>query len=366
MNASETPLEAEIRRIISVAGPIPVAHYMALCLTHPQHGYYVTQEPFGAKGDFTTAPEISQMFGELIGIWAASVFRMMGSPPHVQLVELGPGRGTMMRDVLRTTQVVPDFRKALAVHLVEISPRLEEVQRMALDGFDVPRFWHRTLDDVPQAPSIILANEFIDALPVHQAVKQKDGWHERVVGLGDAGELSFGLAPDPLPHFERLMPAALRGAPEDALFEWRTDNLPLEIGRRVRENGAALVIDYGHAESGIGDTLQAMGAHGYADPLSGIGEVDLTAHVDFEAFGQAAESMGAAIHNPVMQREFLHRLGIEARATALKQRATPAQAAAVDSAWLRLTEGGGTGMGELFKVMALADPKLGALPGFES
>jgi SAM-dependent MidA family methyltransferase len=250
--------------------------------------------------------------------------------------------------------------------MVEVSPRLEAIQRKALEGLNVPCFWHRRLDDVPQAPSIILANEFVDALPVHQAVKQKDGWHERVVGLGPAGELAFGLAPDPLPHFERLMPAALRDAPEDATFEWRTDNLPLEIGRRVRDGGAALVIDYGHVRSGTGDTLQAVGAHGAADPLAQIGRVDLTAHVDFGAFGEAAESMGAIVHGPVMQREFLHRLGIETRATALKARATPAQAEAVDAAWLRLTEGGSTGMGELFKVMALAGGRLGALPGFES
>jgi SAM-dependent MidA family methyltransferase len=365
MSVSETPLETEIRRVISVAGPMSVANYMALCLTHPQHGYYVTQEAIGARGDFTTAPEISQMFGELIGIWAASVFRLMDSPPHVQLVELGPGRGTMMRDVLRATKGVPDFRKALAVHMVEASPRLEAAQRAALEDFDVPRFWHRALDEVPQAPSIILANEFVDALPVHQAVRQKDGWHERVVGLGSAGELTFGLAPDPLPHFDRLMPAALRDAPEDAVFEWRIDSLPLEIGRRVRDSGAALIIDYGHEASAIGDTLQAVGAHGFADPLARSGSVDLTAHVDFEAFGQVAESMGAVIHGPVMQREFLHQLGIESRATALKARATPAQAADVDAAWLRLTEGGSTGMGELFKVMALADGRLGALPGFE-
>jgi SAM-dependent MidA family methyltransferase len=305
------------------------------------------------------------MFGELVGIWAASVYRLMNSPPHIQLVELGPGRGTMMRDVLRATQVVPDFRKAIAVHMVEVSPRLQELQRKAIEGFDVPRFWHSSLDEVPHAPSIILANEFVDALPVQQAVKRGKNWHERVVGFDDAGRLSFGLAPDPLPHFERLMPDAVRGASEGAIYEWRTDNLPLELGRRVRDNGAALIIDYGHAESGPGDTLQAIGSHGFADPLAQPGKVDLTAHVDFEAFGRAAESMGTAIHGPVMQREFLNRLGIEARASALKARATPEQSAAIELAWLRLTEGGRTGMGELFKAMAIADPKLGALPGFE-
>ncbi len=365
MTRDLSPLEAEIRRIISVAGPMPVAHYMALCLTHPQHGYYVAREPFGSGGDFTTAPEISQMFGELIGIWAASVYRQMNAPPHIQLIELGPGRGTMMRDILRATQVAPDFRKALAVHLVEVSPKLEAAQRTTLDGFDVPRFWHRTLNDVPRAPTIIVANEFVDALPIHQAVKQADGWHERVIGLDQSGRLNFGLAPDPLPHFERLLPENVRGAPQGAVFEWRTDNLPLEVGRRVREAGAALIIDYGHARSGVGDTLQAVGGHAFADPQSAPGLVDLTAHVDFEAFGRAAESMGAAMQGPVGQGDFLRRLGIEARAAALTARAPADKVAGVEAALKRLTEGGPQGMGELFKVMALADPALGALPGFE-
>lgn len=365
MNGELTPLEAEIRRIIAVVGPMTVAQYMSHCLAHPQHGYYTTQEPFGARGDFTTAPEVSQMFGELVGIWASAVFRLMNSPAHVQLIELGPGRGAMMRDVLRAAQIVPDFRKSLAVHMVEISPRLEDVQRETLERAGVPLFWHRSLDGVPKAPSIILANEFVDALPIHQAVKQKTGWHERMIGLDSDGNLSFGLAPDPLPHFERLMPETVRTAEEGAIFEWRTDNLPLEIARRVRDNGAALIIDYGHERSATGDTLQAVGAHAFADPLSSPGAIDLTAHVDFEAFGLVAESMGAVNHGPVMQREFLHQLGIEARAEALKARATPAQAADVDAAWLRLTAGGGGGMGELFKVMAVTGPKLGVPPGFE-
>ncbi len=365
MNPAASPLENEIRRIISVAGPMPVAQYMALCLTHPQHGYYLTQEPFGTRGDFTTAPEVSQMFGELIGIWAATVFRIMDSPAHVQLIELGPGRGTMMRDVLRAAQIVPKFRGGLSVHMVEISPRLEETQRATLANVDAPIEWHRSLDEIPKAPCIILANEFVDALPVHQAVKMAKGWHERVVGIDDDGNLSFGAAPDPIPHFEKLMPKAVRGAAEGAIFEWRTDNVPLEIARRVRERGAALIVDYGHAQSDIGDTLQGMDMHAFADPAAQAGRIDITAHVDFEAFGYSAETMGAAIQGPVMQREFLHQLGIEARATALKERASAAQAAEVDSAWLRLTEGGRTGMGELFKAMAIADPKLGTLPGFD-
>jgi SAM-dependent MidA family methyltransferase len=360
------PLETEIRRIISVAGPMPVAQYMSLCLSHPIHGYYITRDPFGAAGDFTTAPEVSQMFGELIGLWAAAVYRLMGAPSRVLLVELGPGRGTMMRDILRAIHVVPEFKRAVSVHMVEISPRLEQAQRTLLGEAGMSASWHRAPEEVPQGPTILLANEFVDALPVHQVVKQANGWHERVVGLDKAGNFALGLAPDPVPHFDRLLPAHLRSAPSGSVFEWRTDNVALEIGRRVREGGAALVIDYGHVKSEIGDTVQAIGAHAFADPKSAPGFVDVTAHVDFEAFGLAAESMGAAIQGPVEQGEFLRRLGIDARAEALKSRAQANQAAEIDAALRRLTQGGRTGMGELFKAMALCDPKLGILPGFET
>ena len=169
------PLDAEIRRLISIAGPMPVAQYMSLCLTHPAHGYYTTRDPFGRAGDFTTAPEISQMFGELIGLWAAAVWRQMGSPENVRLVELGPGRGTMMLDMLRAAQVVPAFRAAIVGNLVEISPALQRRQRQTLEGLDVPLLWHASIHEVPEGPMILLANEFFDALPVHQAVKQDDG-----------------------------------------------------------------------------------------------------------------------------------------------------------------------------------------------
>jgi NADH dehydrogenase [ubiquinone] 1 alpha subcomplex assembly factor 7 len=174
--ALSSPLEAELRRLISVAGPIPVWKFMSLCLTHPQHGYYVTRDPFGVAGDFTTAPEISQIFGELLGVWALSVWRIMGSPENVRLVELGPGRGTMMKDALRALRVAPEFRNAISLHLVEASPVLERMQRDMLESTDVPILWHRTFEDVPDGPMIILANEFVDALPVHQ--DGTSGWSD--------------------------------------------------------------------------------------------------------------------------------------------------------------------------------------------
>lgn len=361
-----TPVEREVRRLIEIAGPMPVSEYMALCLSHPQHGYYMTRDPFGTAGDFTTSPEISQMFGELLGLWTAAVWRSMGSPKQLQLVELGPGRGTLMADALRAARVMPGFEAALSVHLVEISPALKARQRDTFDGLDRPLSWHDSLRTVPDGPIIIIANEFFDALPVHQAVRQGTAWHERVVEIDADGSLVFGTAPEPIPHFERLLPAAARNAPEDALFEWRNDAMALEIGRRVRRGpGAALVIDYGHTLSDIGDTLQAVGQHNFADPLDTPGELDLTAHVDFQALAEAAEGIGATVHGPVEQAPFLRNLGIESRAAVLKSHAQD-KATEIDGALRRLTDPSDRGMGRLFKVLGLADPKLGALPGFES
>jgi SAM-dependent MidA family methyltransferase len=360
------PLETEVRRRIAAAGPMPVAQYMTLCLTHPKHGYYVTRDPFGAKGDFVTAPEISQMFGELVGLWAAATWRLMGSPENVRLIELGPGRGTMMLDALRALHTVPAFRKAIVVHLVEISPALEQRQRQAFGGVDVPVQWHQTLADIPEGPAIILANEFFDALPVHQAVMCVDGWHERVVKIADNGSLQFGHARDPIPLFDQMLPPAARNAQIGAIFEWRADSIALELGRRVvHSNGAALLIDYGHAESGIGDTFQAVGRHEFANPLREPGNVDLTAHVDFQALAHAAESLGARAFGPINQSVFLRRLGIETRAEALRKGSPLGKNADINSALVRLTSEDGAGMGKLFKAVALVEPKLGEPPGFD-
>ncbi|MPZ55213.1 MAG: class I SAM-dependent methyltransferase [Rhizobiales bacterium] len=346
---------------------MPVAEYMGLCLTHPRHGYYTTRDPFGRDGDFITAPEISQMFGELIGLWAASVWRQMGSPDNLRLVELGPGRGTMMLDMLRAAQVVPGFRGAIVAHLVEISPALERRQRQTLNGLDVPLLWHQRIEDVPDGPLIVVANEFFDALPAHQAVKQADGWHERAIGIDADGSLIFVTAPAPIPHFAGTLSRAVRDAPDDAVYEWRGHQAVFEIARRiVHDGGAALVVDYGHTESECGDTLQAVARHAYGDPLETPGLVDLTAHVDFQALATAAESIGASVHGPVPQRDLLLRLGIERRAAALKPKAAPEQADAIDGALRRLLDQGAGGMGRLFKAIAFAHPKLGVLPGFES
>jgi NADH dehydrogenase [ubiquinone] 1 alpha subcomplex assembly factor 7 len=364
MADERSPLESEIRRLIGIAGPMPIAQYMRLCLTHPQYGYYINRDPLGAGGDFVTSPEISQMFGELIGLWMASVWRQMGAPEDVRIVELGPGRGTLMDDALRAAKVVDGFRDAIVLHLVEISPALRQVQERRLRNLDTAILWHDKLKEVPGGPSIVIANEFIDALPVHQAVKQSGGWHERVIDIAPEGNFFIGASPDPLPHFGASMPRGLRDAPEGAIYEWRDDGIALELGRRMRTAGAALVIDYGHAHYGLGDTLQAVAGHSFTDPLRSPGNADLTAHVDFEALAQSAESMGANIHGPIRQRDLFLRLGIEKRASALKASA-PGKAAEIEIAFSRLIADGARGMGELFKAIAIAAPELGPLPGFE-
>jgi NADH dehydrogenase [ubiquinone] 1 alpha subcomplex assembly factor 7 len=356
-----SPLLDHIKRLIRSTGPMPVWRYMELCLTHPTYGYYISRDPLGREGDFTTAPEVSQMFGELLGLWAASVWRAMGSPSSLHLIELGPGRGTMMSDALRALRVLPPLYAALHVHLVEINPVLRGKQRAALPGVrDVS--WHDSFDDVPAGPAVILANEYFDVLPIHQAVKRESGWHERVVDIGADGELMFSAGEEPMPRFELLLPPLVRAAPVGAIFEWRPDTEMMKIASRIRDQGgAALVVDYGHVRSDAGDTLQAIARHSYSDPLKNPGEADITAHVDFQALGRAAEDVGARVHGPVTQGEFLKRLGIETRALTLMSKASSEVSESVSGALKRLVDGGRGGMGSLFKVIGISDPSLDAL-----
>ena len=352
-----TPLAAEIAALIRQNGPIGIDRYMALCLGHPVHGYYRTRDPLGARGDFTTAPEISQMFGELIGAWAAYLHGLMGRPDPLVLIELGPGRGTLMADALRALRAAaPGFR--VVPHLVETSPVLRALQERALAGTGA--VWHDDPESLPDGPALILANEFFDCLPVVQFVRGPAGWHARQVGLDAQGALTFGLAPEPTPGLDAE-------GPEGALLSVPRAGLALvrDLAQRVRTaNGALLILDYGHARPGFGDTLQAMARHGFADPLAAPGDADLTHHVDFAALAQAASAVGAKVHGPVDQGDFLLSLGLRQRAERLKARATAAQAVAIDAAVARLTDTGRTGMGSLFKVLAVSGPDLGPLPGF--
>jgi SAM-dependent MidA family methyltransferase len=363
MAVERTPLDAEIRARIAAEGPMPVVEFMALCLYDSDHGYYNKRLPFGAAGDFVTAPEISQMFGELVGVWAVAAWAAMGRPDPVALIECGPGRGTMMKDLLRATKAAPDFRKAVRAHLIETSPGLRSRQRETLSGVnDVPLDWHDGLDEVLANPSIIVANEFFDALPVRQAEHRPTGWHERVITIDRSDALTLAVAPAPL--LDPGVPQTVAAAPVGEIFEWRARDVATTIARRAAAGGAALIIDYGHLKSATGDTFQAVRSHRYANPLASPGLVDLTAHVDFEALGQAARDAGARVHGPVQQGLWLKRMGIQARA-AMLARANKPKSTGIAEDLLRLTGTGPDQMGALFKVIAFSAPEIMQLPGFE-
>ena len=354
-------LEAELREIIATEGPISVERYMRLCLQHPSHGYYITRETIGRGGDFITAPEVDQMFGELIGLWAAEVWRGMGAPHALRLVELGPGRGTLMADALRATRIVPGFHDAIRVDLVETSPRLEAEQRARLDGAARHLAWHRTIEDLPGGPAIILANEFFDALPVRHYWRGPNGWHERLVGLSPDGALTFGAAREPIEV------GGETGAPGQILEVGHSARQAMAslAGRVAELGGALLVCDYGQAATSLGETLQAMRGHAYADVLRDPGAADLTAHVDFAALSRTAAAAGAAAHGPVEQGVFLGRLGIAARAARLKARADAAQVSSIDAALARFTAPDSS-MATLFKVLAVTPRGVPPPPGFEA
>lgn len=358
-----SPLQNEIRKLIRSSGPMPVWRYMELCLLHPEHGYYVSRDPLGREGDFTTSPEVSQMFGELLGLWAASVWRAIGSPPILRLVELGPGRGTMMADALRALRVLPPLYQSLTIHMVEVNPVLREKQRATLSGVRNIT-WHDSIDDIVDGPAVIFANEYFDVLPIHQMVKRESGWHERVVDLDANGKLTFDAAAEPTPRFEVLLPPLVRAAPPGAVFEWRPDTEIMKIAKRVRDqDGAALIIDYGHMRSDAGDTFQAIARHSFTDPLKNPGQADVTAHVDFQALARAAEDLGARVHGPVTQGDFLKRLGIESRAATLMAKASAEVSEDISGALKRLTEPGRGGMGSMFKVLGVSQPDVVSLAG---
>lgn len=359
------PLLPVLQRRIAAEGPITVAAFMADCLLHPEHGYYRTREAIGLGGDFVTAPEISQMFGELLGLWAADYWQKLGCPDRCYLVELGPGRGTLMRDALRAARALPAFRRAAQPLLVEASERLREMQHRLLAGEMAQ--WHDDIAALPvDAPVIVLANEFLDALPVRQFQRGDDGgWHERRIALaGDGSSLCFMLDPRSLP-FEELLPPELRDAPHGVIVESSpaVRAVASEIAARLRkQGGAALFIDYGYDRPGFGETLQAVFRHAYADPLAQPGLADLTAHVDFVSFARAAQRGGAGVWGPVGQGAFLASLGISMRAAKLKQQAAPGKAADIDRDLQRLTAP--EEMGTLFKVMALTAPEAPQPAGF--
>jgi NADH dehydrogenase [ubiquinone] 1 alpha subcomplex assembly factor 7 len=389
-NRAESPLLAILRARIEREGPIPIDEYMRTCLAHPEHGYWRSAETIGTGGDFITAPEISQVFGELIGLWCVVVWQSMGSPAPLRLVELGPGRGTLMGDALRAARSVPSFLAASTVHLVETSAPLRAIQEKTLvsnpvvslsnhgdasvavlrqaqdEGSGrggrppsapsvvgprrlgaVPIEWHCEMAQVPGGPAIVIANEFLDALPIRQLVFVDGAWRERVVDVDARGALQFAIGPETTDGTEELGTSQ----PPGAVFELRAgeDKLLAQLAGRGSPL-VALFIDYGPAQPATGDTLQAVRRHGWVDPLSLPGRTDLTAHVHFARLAVKARAAGLVADGPMIQAEFLGRLGVAERAARLMA-ANPKQAGGIEAGVQRLVSP--TGMGELFKVLAV-------------
>ncbi len=358
-------LKSVLTSLIQSEGPLSVARYMEEVLSHPTYGYYKRKDPFGVKGDFTTAPEISQIFGELLGIWCAVVWQTMGSPSPFMLVEIGPGRGTLMRDILRGTRHVTGFHQAMEVHMIETSPHLVGLQQRMLKGEAVKCFWHTDITYLPEKPIVLVANELFDALPVYQYVKTKEGWREKRVGLGADGELTFALSPVRNAMSERL-DKEHGHVPEGGVFELCPAgiNLMRDIALRIKEQrGAALIVDYGYDFYGYKDTLQALKKHQYHPVLETPGEADVTAHVDFISLMDAAECCEVDVYGAITQSALLGRLGVELRAKALLDRATPEQQQEIVSSVKRLMAP--EEMGILFKAIAVVAPGMPAPPAFE-
>ncbi len=363
-----TGLADRLRRRIALTGPITIAEFMREALAHPTLGYYRRARAVGAAGDFVTAPEISQMFGELIGAWLAERWLAMGRPEAVRLTELGPGRGTLLADALRATRGAPGFHAALRLHLVEIDETLREIQGVTLQGALPPVQWHERFELVPDdAPLLLIANEFFDALPVRQLVRTPAGWCERMVGLAPDSGLAFAVAPGPSPLASMLGAEVRDGVPLGAVAEVTPAGVALMqmIAQRiVRQQGAGLIIDYGYESGSHGDTLQAVAQHAKVGIFDRIGESDLTTHVDFAALARTARESGAAVDGPAAQGDFLRALGIETRARALQARATTEQSRMVGIGMARLIAP--DQMGTLFRVLGVRAPALPSAPGFAS
>lgn len=361
MTDINSPLTRYLLDLIQQDGPISVATYMDLALAHPEHGYYMTRDPLGRAGDFTTSPEISQMFGELLGLWCVDMWDKLGRPNPFVLAELGPGRGTLMADALRAAAVVPDFIKAAHVAFVEMSPVLREAQKQNVPSAS----WFNRFNELPNGPLLLIANEFFDALPIRQFQRTELGWCERRIGFAPAQSdlhFQFGLTQDAISP--ELLPGPVRDAPLGSIAEIcpLAETIVSQLAQRLQTSrGAALIIDYGHLQSAAGDTLQAMRDHEYVDAFDTPGEADITAHVDFANLREKAQ--GCAPYEPVQQGHFLKALGIDARAANLKRRATPAQMLEIDASLARLTEQ--EAMGKLFKVMSLTSPTVPTPAGFE-
>ena len=350
-----TPLETKIRRQIELAGPMTVAEFWTHCLFDPQHGYYTTRIPIGAAGDFTTAPEITQMFGEMLAAWWLATAHQNGIEPA--LVEIGPGRGTLMADMLRTLgKLDPALKQSLSVHMVEVSPRLTAMQQEKLAGSGFQIAWHETIATLPKMPVGIVANELFDAIPIRQFIKSGKDWNEVSVAIGEDGNLNFAASPASLDG--AILPKAHESQTDGALFEYAParEALMQDMAHRIGESGGfGLFIDYGHAAPGFGNTLQALKDHTYANALDNPGEADITSHVDFRSLATAAAAAGLNTAEIITQGEFLTRIGIAERATRLSN-SQPQLRDSVETAIDRLVSS--TQMGSLFKVLGIAHPSV--------
>ncbi len=358
-----TPLEERLIARITAGGPITVADYMTAALTDPDHGYYRRADPLGAAGDFVTAPEISQLFGEMIGAWLIDCWEQCGRPRPVRLVELGPGRGTLMADALRVGRLAPDFLTAIEVHLVEINPALRRAQAATVGRYRPT--WHDALPTVPTGPILLVANEFLDALPIRQLLRLDHAWRERLVGWNVERGFHFvaSRAASPL---GLLVPRTIEGVRNGDLFEFSPAVIDTvaEISRRIAgDGGAALLIDYGRQKSAIGESLRAVRNHAPAPVLSSPGMCDISAHIDFALVRQVAAEGGSMPFGPRAQGPFLEALGIGTRAETLKRDRSRTEAIAIDAAMTRLIDP--EAMGTLFKTLAISSGGLWP-PGFDA
>ena len=342
-----------IRNKIAAEGPITIADFMELCLTHPKYGYYTSKDPFGAQGDFTTAPEMTQVFGEVIGLWCVEMWKHLGSPAKFSLCELGPGRGTLMKDALRAAQLVPDFVNAVDLYLLESSPLLREKQAAALAPYK-PK-WITSMTELPDQPVLTIANEFFDALPIRQFIFQGGEWKERRIALAPNETFTFVTAPAPdAPTYESDEGAIVEICPSS--FEMASS-----IARPIVKNrGAALIIDYGDDEV-IGETLQAVIKHRQAHLLTTAGHADITAHVSFAPIMTGVRKIGCRVFGPIPQGEFLLALGARERTEMLCSNASEEQRRTLNAALHRLTDI--SLMGNLFKVLAFTDKGTANPPG---